>query len=143
MHFSYDPESAVGVSADGRYTISRRGDRYGIFLDIGFGSELVQTVWVRENQRAILPIDGPPSHGEEKVLEWVVDNNAATGADRLLNLADPIGDATLGELLQSFFEAFEAWRIDAMSKPERQWPRRLVRIGCRGNQRTMMEKQFD
>lgn len=84
MRFSYDPKSAVGVSTDGRYTISSRGDRYGIFLDIGFGGEPVQTVWVRENQRGILPIDGPPSHGEEKVLEWVVDNNAAAGADRLL-----------------------------------------------------------
>lgn len=142
MHFSYDPEIAVGVSSDGRYTISRRGDRYGTFLDIGFGGEPVQTVWVRENQRDILPIDGPPSHGEKTVLEWVIDNNAGTGADRLLNLADAIGDATLGEILQSFFEAFEAWRIHAMSKPDRRWPRRLVQIGCRGNQRMMMEKQF-
>lgn len=142
MHFTYDPEGDVGVSTDGCYTISRRGDRYGIFLDIGFGGESKKIVWVRESQRNILPIDGPPSDGEEKVLEWVVDSNAADGADRLLTLADPIGDTTLGELLQSFFLAFEAWRIDAMSKPERRWPRRLVRIGCRGNQRTMMEKQF-
>ena len=68
MRFSYNPETHSGTSGDGRYTIELRGERYGKFLNISFGGELVKTVWVRENQRPVLPMDAPPLHEEKTVL---------------------------------------------------------------------------
>jgi hypothetical protein len=142
MRFTIDPDALGGTSSDGLYSVRKRGDRYGTFLDIICDDKLTQTVWVRRNQRAVLPHEKPIAGDAEEVLEWVVDNNAGTGTDRLLTLTDPIGDTTLGELLQSFFEADEVLWAKRMDEQGRPWPRSLVRIGCRGNQRSMMEDRY-
>ena len=142
MRFTVDPDILAGSSSDGLYAIQGQGDRYGTFLTISYGAQPVRTVWVRENDRALLPHERPTAGDAEAVVEWVADNESQTGSDRLVTLADPVGDTSLGDLLQAFCEAWETSRALHVRKSGRSWPKRLIRIACRGNQRAIMEERY-
>lgn len=143
MRFTIDLDASTGMSSDGRYSVKERGERYGRFLDISLDGKLMKPVWVRENHRSELPHEKPKAgYADAVVVEWVVDNNAQTGADRRTTLADQVGEKTLSEVLLAYFEAEEIERAQSMREVGRPWPRRLVRIGCRGNQRMMMEDRY-
>ena len=92
-------------------------------------------MWVRENHRSVLPLEKPKAGDADAMVEWVVDNNAQTGADRLTTLADQVGEKTLGEVLLAYFEAEEIERAQSMREVGRPWPRRRdcqefrVRVG--------------
>lgn len=142
MHFLIDYDVLAGMSSDGLYAIRWRDERFGNFLDISYDGALAQTVWVRETDRPVLPHELRIAGDADTVVEWVVDNGAHTGADHLLTLDDPVGTTSLGELLQAFCEAWETSRAQHNHDLGRPWPLRLVRVGCRGNQRAMMAKQY-
>ncbi|MDB5687022.1 MAG: hypothetical protein JWR77_1611 [Rhizorhabdus sp.] len=137
MHFNIMPDGYQGFSSDGAYVVSVRSEKYGLLLDISVQGALFLTVWVRQNWRSVLEHEKAMAGDASSVVEWVVDNGASEGADRLIALSDKVGDGTLGQVLHSFFLSYEAYRA---SQPG--WPTALVRIGCRGNQRSHMESLY-
>lgn len=137
MIFEIDIARNCGTSSNRMYTVCVRGERYGSYLDISIYNTPTLTVWVRRYWRPVLEYERRTAGTASHVNEWVVDNGAGTGADRLITLPDKIGETTLGELLLSFAKAYQA----SFSLPK-DVKEEFVKVACRGNQRSMMEDRY-
>lgn len=138
MHFAFDTSTRCGTDESGTYLVALKGDRYGTIFDIRVAGTTVLDVWARRSERPPHDFEQRPSNGLDvhSVIAWVIDNRAGTSAT-ILTLADPVGDRSLGEVMQSFLKSYEI-----AGRPE--WDRAitLLKVECRGNQRHMMEDRL-
>jgi len=133
VRFAFDKASGIGRDEDGAYSVTVKGERYGTLFEIALAGDPLLEIWARRLER-------PPHEGEQpkapSLIEWIIDNRAGTGAP-LLTLGQRLGDRSLGEIMGAFLLSYEA----AFTP---QWDPALtpLALGCRGNQRSMMESRF-